>query len=147
MLLANSNIYTRLPKHCFHSQCFYNASQQKQDNLKLTCFWQWSRSKTRVFAMLSMLWHPKTFQSIAIYSFFSLFAGFWSALPEACQNDPKFHVNTLLSSDTQEPSKNLAPSAARAVKGHGFPLPCDPSNVCFFLFSTPRGLPKLGNFK
>ena len=29
-------------------------------------------------------------------------------LPEAYQNDPKFHFNTLLSSDTQKSSKNLA---------------------------------------
>ena len=68
-----------------------------------------------------MLWHPKTFQHIAICNVFSLSAVF--PLPEAYKNDPKFDFNTLLSSDTQKSSKNLAPSAARAVQGHDFHHP------------------------
>ena len=42
----------------------------------------------------------------AIYSVFSFLSVF--PLPEAHQNDPKFHFNTLLSSDTKKSSKNLA---------------------------------------
>ena len=37
--------------------------------------------------------------------FFSFLAGF--PLPESYQNDPKFHFNTLLRSDTQKSSKNV----------------------------------------
>ena len=59
-----------------------------------------------VFAVFSMLWHPKTIQNIAIYSVFSFVSVF--PLPETYQNDPKFHFNTLLSSDTQKSSKKLA---------------------------------------
>ena len=56
-------------------------------------------------------------------------------------------ISILLSSDTQKSSKNLAPSAARAIQGHDFFTPSDPSNGCFFHFSRPWGLSKLGNFK
>ena len=53
-----------------------------------------------------MLWHPKTLQILAMYNvFFSFLAVF--PLPESYQNDPKFHFNTLLSSDTQKSSKNV----------------------------------------
>ena len=49
-----------------------------------------------------MLWHPKTLLQkpckIAMYNVF---------LPESYQNDPKFHFNTLLRSDTQKSSKNV----------------------------------------
>ena len=37
--------------------------------------------------------------------FFSFLAVF--PLPESYQNDPKFHFNTLLRSDTQKSSKNV----------------------------------------
>ena len=37
--------------------------------------------------------------------FFSFLAVF--PLPESYQNDPKFHFNTLLRSDTQKSSKNI----------------------------------------
>ena len=39
--------------------------------------------------------------------FFSFLAVF--PLPESYQNDPKFHFNTLLRSDTQKSSKNVEP--------------------------------------
>ena len=53
-----------------------------------------------------MLWHPKTLQNLAMYNvFFSFLAVF--PLPESYQNDPKFHFNTLLRSDTQKSSKNV----------------------------------------
>ena len=58
------------------------------------------------FAVFSMLWHPKNIEHIAIYSVCSFLSVF--PLPEAYQNDQKFHFNTLLSSDTQKSSKNLA---------------------------------------
>ena len=48
-----------------------------------------SQSKTLVFAVFSMLWHPNTFQNIAICNVFSLLPVF--PLPEVYQNDPKFH--------------------------------------------------------
>ena len=52
-----------------------------------------------------MLWHPKTLQNLAMYNVFSFLAVF--PLPESYQNDPKFHFNTLLRSDTQKSSKNV----------------------------------------
>ena len=97
-----------LQKHCFFAvflQCFPSKTPQ------FTRFSAWSRSKTLVFAVFSMLWHPTShskhrylmlFTSIySVFSFLSILP-----LPEAYQNDPKFHFNTLLSSDTQKSSKN-----------------------------------------
>ena len=52
-----------------------------------------------------MLWHPKTLQNLAMYNVFLCLAVF--PLPESYQNDPKFHFNTLLRSDTQKSSKNV----------------------------------------
>ena len=52
-----------------------------------------------------MFWHPKTLQKLAMYNVFSFLAVF--PLPESYQNDPKFHFNTLLRSDTQKSSKNV----------------------------------------
>ena len=52
-----------------------------------------------------MLWHPKTLQNLAMYNVFFIFGRF--PLPESYQNDPKFHFNTLLRSDTQKSSKNV----------------------------------------
>ena len=71
-----------LPKHCF-SQCFYHVSLQKQSDLHVF------RHKVGPKHKFSMLWHPKTFQCIAIYNVFSLFVVF--ALPATCQNDPNMH--------------------------------------------------------
>ena len=53
-----------------------------------------------------MLWHPKTLQNLAMYNVFFHFWPFFP-LPESYQNDPKFHFNTLLRSDTQKSSKNV----------------------------------------
>ena len=44
-------------------------------------------------------------KSCYVQSFFSFLAVF--PLPESYQNDPKFHFNTLLRSDTQKSSKNV----------------------------------------
>ena len=52
-----------------------------------------------------MLWHPKTCKILLCTMFFSFLAVF--PLPESYQNDPKFHFNTLLRSDTQKSSKNV----------------------------------------
>ena len=52
-----------------------------------------------------MLWHPTPLQNLAMYNVFSFLAVF--PLPESYQNDPKFHFNTLLRSDTQKSSKNV----------------------------------------
>ena len=68
----------------------------------------------------------KPFKASLVAMFFSFLVVF--PLPEACQNDPKFHFN------------------ARIVQGHDFP-PWDPSKRCFFHFSFPWRLPKIGNFK
>ena len=47
--------------------------------------------------------NPWTNRYNFLFSFLSVFP-----LPEAYQNDPKFHLNTLLSSNTQKSSKHLA---------------------------------------
>ena len=69
-------------------QFFTNVFRQKHRNLHVF------RSKTLVFAVFSMLWHPKTLQNIAIYNVFSFLSVF--PLPEAYQNDTKLCFNTLL---------------------------------------------------
>ena len=53
------------------------------------------QSKTLVFAVFSMLWHPKTLQNLAMYNVFFHFWPFFHCR-ESYQNDPKFHFNTLL---------------------------------------------------
>ena len=58
-------------------------------------------------------WFLQCFQCIQRPFKISLFTVFFSflsvfLLPEAYQDDPKFHFNTILSSDTQKSSKNLA---------------------------------------
>ena len=50
-----------------------------------------------------MLWHPKTLQNLAMYNVFFIFGRF--SIAGSYQNDPKFHFNTLLRSDTQHPRK------------------------------------------
>ena len=50
-----------------------------------------------------MLWHPKPRQNLAMYNVFLFLAVF--PLPESYQNDPKFHFNTLLRSDTRKMTK------------------------------------------
>ena len=52
-----------------------------------------------------MLWHPKTLQNLAMYNVFFIFGRF--SIAGKLQNDPKFHFNTLLRSDTQKSSKNV----------------------------------------
>ena len=51
-------------------------------------------------------------KSCYVQCFFSFLAVF--PLPESYQNDPKFHFNTLLRSDTQKSSKNAPPPPAKA---------------------------------
>ena len=104
MPLANSNIYTKNRSKTLFLSVWLHFFRQKRRNLHV--FRLLSRSKTLVFAVFSMLWHPKTIQHIAIYSVFSFLSVF--PLPEADQNDPKFRFNTLLSSDTQKSSKKHA---------------------------------------
>ena len=56
--------------------------------------------------------------------FFSFLAVF--PLPESYQNDPKFHFNTLLRSDTQKSSKNVENTTvfwSRCETVFGPPLP------------------------
>ena len=65
------------------------------------------QSKTLVFAVFSMLWHPKTLQNLAMYNvFFFIFGRFSIAgkLPKWPQNSIS---NTLLRSDTPKSSKNV----------------------------------------
>ena len=90
-----------LPKHGF-SQCFYNVSHQKHGN-------------SHVFGneVGPKHWFLQCFQCSDLQKLVraSLFIRFFhfspiSPLPEAYQNDSKFHVNTLLSSDTQKSPKN-----------------------------------------
>ena len=98
MPLANSNIYT---KKSFKNIVFYSVfTMFSAENTVIYTFSAQSRSKTLVFAVFSMLWHQKTFQNIAIYGVFSVLFVF--PLPEAYQNDPKFHFNTLLSSESRK---------------------------------------------
>ena len=52
-----------------------------------------------------MLWHPKTLQNLGMYNVFFIFGRF--SIAGSYQNDPKFHFNTLLRSDTQKSSKNV----------------------------------------
>ena len=93
-------IHKILQKHCFFS-VFIMFSVKNA--IIYTFFGIKSVQNRFFFAVFSMLWHPT---KIAIYSVFSFLTVF--PLPEAYQNDPKFHFNTLLSSDTQKSSKNLA---------------------------------------
>ena len=56
-------------------------------------------------------------------------------------------ISILLSSDTQKSLRNLAPSAARAIQGHNFFTPSDPSNGCFFHFPARGGFPSYREFQ
>ena len=114
--LENTAIYTvffnfSMFQCCWPTQTYIQKINQKHCSVKnhviYTFFGMKPVQNTVVFAMFSMLWHPRTFQNIAIYSVFSFLSVL--PLPEAYQkNDPKFHFNTLLSSDTQKSSKKIA---------------------------------------
>ena len=102
-----------LQKHCFCA-VFLHFFRQKHRNLHV--FRHKVGPKHWLLQCFSMLWHPKTIQNNAIYSVFSFVSVF--PLPEAYQNDPKFHFNTLLSSDTQKSSKKLA-NTTNTIPGLG----------------------------
>ena len=97
-------IYTKNPSKTSFFAVFYNVFRQKHRNLHV------SRHKVG-----PKHWNLQCFQCSGIQkpfkiSLFTVFCSFLSVfpLPEAYQNDPNFHFNTLLSSDTQKSSKNLA---------------------------------------
>ena len=101
-MLANSNIYTKNHSKTLFS-LFLHFFRQKHGNLHV--FRHKVGPKHWFLQCFSMLWHPKTSQNIAIGSVFSFASVF--PLPEAYQNDLKFHFNTFLSLDTQKLSKKI----------------------------------------
>ena len=135
MPVANSNIYKRNPsQNIVFDSVFSNVSSQTDGNLHVFCH-KGSKSFQNIafdsvfvmfpvkhtviytfFAITSVQKHLflQCFQCSGIQKpckillctmFFSFLAVF--PLPESYQNDPKFHFNTLLRSDTQKSSKNV----------------------------------------
>ena len=104
MPLANSNIYTKNDsKTLSFSQCFYNVFRQKHRNLHV---FRHKVGPNHWFVQCfqcSGIQKPFKISLFSVFSFLSVLP-----LPEAYQNDPKFHFNTVLSSDTQKSSKNVA---------------------------------------
>ena len=91
-----------LPKHCFW-QCFCNVSSQAYGNLHVFCY---NVSPKHLFLQcFQCSGIQKPCKILLCTMFFSFLAVF--PLPESYQNDPKFHFNTLLRSDTQKSSKNV----------------------------------------
>ena len=89
-------------KHCFW-QCFCNASSQAYGNLHVFCY---NVSPKHLFLQcFQCSGIQKPCKILLCTMFFSVLAVF--PLPESYQNDPKFHFNTLLRSDTQKSSKNV----------------------------------------
>ena len=82
-------------KHCFW-QCFCNASSQAYGNLHVFCY---NVSPKHLFLQcFQCSGIQKPCKILLCTMFFSFLAVF--PLPESYQNDPKFHFNTLLRSDT-----------------------------------------------
>ena len=93
-----------------------------------------------------MLWHPKNpAKSCYVQCFFHFWPFF--PLPESYQNDPKFHFNTLLRSDTQKSSKmsKTPPYSGLGAKPFLGPPPPPPAkadiadcyiNKCHWAFSV-----------
>ena len=129
--LQHTYIQEILPKHCFW-QCFSNVSSQTDGNLHVFChkgsksfqniafdsvfvmfpvkhtviytfFAITSVQNTCFCSVFNALASKNPAKSCYVQCFFSFLAVF--PLPESYQNDPKFHFNTLLRSDTQNPRK------------------------------------------
>ena len=133
MPVANSNIYIRNPsKTFFFDSVFSNVSSQTDGNLHVFCnkgsksfqniafdsvfvmfpvkhtviytfFAITSVQNTCFCSVFNALASKNPAKSCYVQCFFSFLAVF--PLPESYQNDPKFHFNTLLRSDTQKSSK------------------------------------------
>ena len=100
------HIYTKSFKDIVFLQCFYNVVTMFsiENTVIYTFFGVKSVQNTGLCSVFNAL-ASKNIQNIAIYNVFSFFSVF--PLPEAYQNNPKFHFNTLLSSDTQKSLKHL----------------------------------------
>ena len=95
-------IQKSLQKHCF-LQCVYNVFRQKHGNVHV--FRHQVGPKHWFLQCFQCSGIQKLVKNIAIYGGLSFLPVL--PLPEAYQNDPKFHFNTLLSSDTQKSSKTI----------------------------------------
>ena len=83
--------------------CFCNVSSQAYGNLHVFCY---SVSPKHLFLQcFQCSGIQKPCKILLCTMFFSFLAVF--PLPESYQNDPKFHFNTLLRSDTQKSSKKV----------------------------------------
>ena len=82
---------------------FCNVSSQAYGNLHVFCY---NVSPKHLFLQcFQCSGIQKPCKMLLCTMFFSFLAVF--PLPESYQNDPKFHFNTLLRSDTQKSSKNV----------------------------------------
>ena len=83
--------------------CFCNVSSQAYGNLHVFCY---NVSPKHLFLQcFQCSGIQKPCKILLCTMFFSFLAVF--PLPESYQNDPKFHFNTLLRSDTQKSSKKV----------------------------------------
>ena len=148
-------------KQCFW-QCFSNVSSQTDGNLHVFChkgsksfqnsafdsvfvmfpvkhtviytFFAITSIQNTCFCSVFNALASKNLQNLAMYNVFSFLAVF--PLPESYQNDPKFHFNTLLRSDTQKSSKNVENttvfwSRAETVFGAPQPAKADIATDCY----------------
>ena len=103
MPVAKSNIYIRNPCKTLCLTVFSNVSSQTDGNLHVFCY---NVSPKHLFLQcFQCSGIQKPCKILLCTMFFSFLAVF--PLPESYQNDPKFHFNTLLGSDTQKSSKNV----------------------------------------
>ena len=103
MLLANSNIYTRNPSKTLFFTMFFTMFPSKNTIIYMFLAIK-SFQNTSFCSAVNALASKNLSEHRYLHNFtqfFSLFAGFSIA-----GSLPKFHVNTLLSSDTQKASKN-----------------------------------------
>ena len=106
MPVANSNIYIyiRNPSKTLFLTVFFPMFPVKQTVI-YTFFAITSVQNTCFCSVFNALASKKPCKILLCTMFFSFLAVF--PLPESYQNDPKFHFNTLLRSDTQKSSKNV----------------------------------------
>ena len=115
-----------LPKLCF-LQCFYNVSRQKHGHFQ--CFGI-----------------QKPLKHIAIYSTMSFhFSPFFHC--RKLTKMTKIQFQYLLKLRHPKMVEKSCTIRSPGCRGPRFPSPWDLSNGCFFHFSSPWGLPKLGNSK
>ena len=142
LALGNSNIYKKSFQNIvFHSVCTMFPSK----NTVIYTFLAIKSVQTNSFCSV---FNDLASKNLAQYPYLRCFFTFSpvSPLPEAYQNDPRFHVKTCLRSDTQKIDEK-----SRAIRGPGCRRPRFPNLGSFHwvLFSLfpPWGRPKLGNFK